>query len=303
MSRSGTQIPLNPLSERGRSTVDSSGVPQKIALDFAHGPSYAVRLVDYPSNLHQRVHTHDRPSVSVVLRGVIEESSAHRTDCVQPLSVIVRAAGVPHADVYGPSGCKTLQIALPAEMPMGELDLPNHRVTWLHNGGQALRSLLQLLKGSPQMESSAIGFALCEVLAEVAEGHALAGDPPGWLVRVKELIDNSSPLTSWSLRDLQRQSGVHPVHVTRQFRRYYKCTIREYLKYRRVRAAVALVAESSLTLTEVAHHFAYADQAHFCRAFRAIAHLTAGDYRQLVRSVATRNVEIVQLAGATPLPS
>jgi AraC family transcriptional regulator len=286
--------------------MDRKGEKEKTALDCAHAPGYAVRVVEYPRDLRQPVHTHDRASVTLVLRGAIEETRGRQTDYAQPFSVIIKAAGIPHSDRYGPSGCKTLQISLPCEFEFGEFHLPNDRVTWFNDGGLTLRSLTRLLKcieRSSNLDSSDMAFTLYEVLAALSERHTPTGEVPDWLAQVKELIDSSPPLTSWSLKDIQKQSGFHPVHITRQFRRHFGCTIREYLKYRRVRAAASLVTESSLSLTEVAHQFAYADQAHFCRAFRSVANLSAGDYRRLVRAVEPQKVEIVQSFGRRHLQS
>jgi AraC family transcriptional regulator len=128
------------------------------------------------------------------------------------------------------------------------------------------------------------------------------GTTPPWLSGIKDLIDGSDPMHPLSLARLQKQAEIHPVHLTRQFKRHFGCTVREYMQYRRVRAAVSFVAESSLTLTEVAHRCGFADQAHFCRAFRGVAKCTARDYRKLTKLVGTLKVENVQVVNP-PNPS
>lgn len=291
------------MKETGR--IDGGRTRPEIALACTQA-DYAVRVVEYPRNLCQPVHTHDRASVTLVLKGAIEETRGRRTDYAQPFSVIIKAAGIPHSDRYGPGGCKTLQIGLPIEFEFREFYLPQDRAIWFRDGGPALRSLLHLLKcveTPSDLNSSDIEFTLGEVLSNLSERCRRRGRAPHWLVQVKDLIDSSSPLTSWSLTDIQAKSGIHSVHVTRQFQRYFGCTIRDYLKCRRVCAAASLVADSSLSLTDVAHQFAYADQAHFCRTFRSVANLTAGDYRRLVRSVESQKVEIVQSVRSPRLQS
>jgi AraC-like DNA-binding protein len=212
--------------------------------------------------------------------------------------VIVKSAGVPHSDRFGPRGCKTLQINLPRGFDLRECDIEAQRVIWHHNGGTSIAPLLRLLKctdAASALSASELTHCLYEALEALPNKARTLRIAPAWLVRTKDVIDNSDPLHPWSMDRLQKYAEVHPVHLTRQFRRHFGCTVREYMQYRRVRAAASFVAESSLTLTEVAHRCAFADQAHFCRAFRSVTKLTARDYRRLTRSIGMLKVENVQV--------
>ena len=81
--------------------MDRKGKKAEIALDCAHAPGYALRVLEYPRDLRQPVHTHDRASVTLVLRGAIEETRGHLTDYPQPFSVISKAARIPFRYVRG----------------------------------------------------------------------------------------------------------------------------------------------------------------------------------------------------------
>ena len=153
-------------------------------------------------------------------------------------------------------------------------------------------------KGS-NLSSSDVAFRLYEALEALPANSRDSVVAPAWLGRVREMIDSSDPLRPLALARLQECAGIHPVHLTRQFKRRFGCTIREYMQYRRIRAATALVAEGSLALTQVAYQCGFADQAHFCRAFRSIARLTARDYRALTATVRRLEVENVQLAAGS----
>ena len=61
-------------------------------------------------------------------------------------------------------------------------------------------------------------------------------------------------------------------------------THRQWRQLARFRAALALMA-SRRTLAQVAHAAGYADQAHLCRDFGAIAGMTPGEYRARVGPV------------------
>jgi AraC family transcriptional regulator len=274
------------------------GVTVSATLDCVEASGFRVRIVEYPNNMWQPVHTHEAASVTLVLRGVIAEERNRLTEHALPFSVIVKSAGVPHSNRFGPRGCKTLQIYLPRDFDVRECDIDTRRVIWHNNGGTSIIPLLRLLKctdAASESSASDVAHCLYETLEALPNKARTLGIAPAWLVRIKDLIDNSDPLHPWSMARLQKYAEVHPVHLTRQFRRHFGCTVREYMQYRRVRASASFVAESSLTLTEVAHRCAFADQAHFCRAFRKVTNVTARDYRRLTRSIGMLKVENVQV--------
>jgi AraC family transcriptional regulator len=277
------------------------GATVTATLDCREVPGFQVRIIEYPNNMWQPTHTHEAASVTLVLRGVIEEERNRLSEQALPFSVIVKRAGVPHSDRFGPTGCKTLQIKFPREFDLRECDIAAQHVIWHNNGGTSIVPLLRLLKCTDRastLSASDITHCLHEALAALPNKTRTSETAPAWLGRTKELIDSSDPLHPWSMARLQKYAEVHPVHLTRQFRRHFGCTVREYMQYRRVRAAASFVAESSLTLTEVAHRCAFADQAHFCRAFRTVTKLTASDYRRLTKSIGMLKVENVQVLRA-----
>jgi AraC family transcriptional regulator len=275
------------------------------ALDCGETPDFRIRVIEYPKGLWQPIHTHEHASVTLVLRGAIEEVRNRKAQFALPFSLIVKKPGVPHSDRFGPQGCKTLQINLLPGFDLSECDIDTSRVIWHNDGGASIGPLLRLMKcihQASELSASDVAFSLYEALEALPNKARIVGTAPPWLTGVKDLIDGSDPMYPLSMARLQNQAEIHPVHLTRQFKRHFGCTLRDYMQYRRVRAAVSFVAESSLTLTEIAHRCAFADQAHFCRAFRAIAKLTARDYRRLTMLVGAPKVENVQVS-TPPNPS
>ena len=52
---------------------------------------------------------------------------------------------------------------------------------------------------------------------------------PEVVVRAKDMIQ-AKFLDVPSLTDIANASGVHPVHLSREFRRYFDCTVGEYMR-------------------------------------------------------------------------
>jgi AraC family transcriptional regulator len=264
------------------------------SLDCEEAPYFRIRLMEYPNSLFQPIHTHSFASVTLVLSGAIEEQRNRRTEFALPFTLIVKESGIPHSDRFGPEGCKTLQISLPDSFDLGECGIDAKRGIWHNNGGSFISPLLRLLKCTTQtsrLSASDVTFLLYEALEALPNKATMLESTPSWLSGVKELIDASNPLRPLSMARLREYADIHPVHLTRQFKRHFGCTVRAYMQYRRIRAAATFIAEGSLSLTDVAYRCGFADQAHFCRSFRAIAKLTAHDYRSLAKAVGYTGVE------------
>jgi AraC family transcriptional regulator len=83
------------------------------------------------------------------------------------------------------------------------------------------------------------------------------------------------------MRELAVEANVHPVHLTRTFRRRIGVTPGAYVQRVRLERAVAQLASGS-SLAEVALASGFADQSHFSRVVRASLGVTP---RQLARLI------------------
>lgn len=99
-----------------------------------------------------------------------------------------------------------------------------------------------------------------------------------WLARVLDWMNDEYSHTL-SLTQASEQAGVHPVHVSRTFRRLLRCTFREYLTLIRLRRATDLLKQSSSDIAEVAFACGFSDHAHFTRTFKRATGLTPTQYR------------------------
>jgi AraC family transcriptional regulator len=108
----------------------------------------------------------------------------------------------------------------------------------------------------------------------------LGPKPPSWLTRAREMLHDSHS-QSLNMATISREVGVHPVHLCREFRRFFRSTPGEYLRRIRVEAAGRLLRGSDMPLSEVAAVSGFADQAHLSRTFRRMTNLSPLQYRRL----------------------
>jgi len=126
----------------------------------------------------------------------------------------------------------------------------------------------------------AIEGVLLEILAESARaiGEGTGSNAPSWLRRVREALEDSYLLAP-SLAELAGIAGVHPVHLSREFRKHYQSTIGEHIRKRRIEHASHLLANTSTPLSEIALTCGFSDQSHFCAMFKSHTGLTPAKFR------------------------
>jgi AraC family transcriptional regulator len=231
------------------------------------------------------VHAHEETTVTLVVAGSLRETVGRTQEIARALSVVVKPGDTEHADQFGDAGVRTVQISLTgrdaAELRDWEPGARTWR--WTHAGPAvpAFVRLLALIRARPA-DDVEIEQGVMNVLSSLrAVPEDSDRDPPSWLRRVREEIDDTS--AGVRVRDLAASAGVHPVYLARQFRRFFGSTVVSYLQRQRVTRAANLIASSSLPLSTVAFREGFADQSHLTRSFREGTGFTPGAYARVVR--------------------
>jgi AraC family transcriptional regulator len=96
---------------------------------------------------------------------------------------------------------------------------------------------------------------------------------------VREILHESFD-SSLTMSVIAQEVGVHPGHLSRTFRQYFKQTPGEYVRRIRVDAAANLLAKSSFSIAEIAEIAGFADQSHLTKCFLRERGVTPNAYRQ-----------------------
>ena len=193
----------------------------------------------YASGARVPCHAHDHARFDFVLRGTFTENYGQRTRQCGPSLLIYRPPGEEHSEIFHHRGalCLSVDVAphwleqareesvlLPesADFRGGLLTHLCHRLHY---------EFLQRDDVAPlAIESIFVGIAV-----EVSRRQARLAEPcaPRWLEQARELLHArfSERLT---LASMAEAVGVHPVHLARTFRRFYHCTIGDYVRQLRV---------------------------------------------------------------------
>ena len=257
---------------------------KKVATD-----KFVLTETTHPPNRILPQHYHQHPNLSLVLSGSFTESVHRNSLECGPQSLLIKPAGEPHSNQYGRKGVRCLVIeVLPRWIellhPWSKVfDAVDH----IQRGVLSLLAM-RIYKEFRSLDSAsmlAMEGLLLEIMAEASRRSrsVLKRKPPNWLEQAKEMIHGHFP-ESLSLTALAEAVGVHPVHLAREFRNCYRCTIGEYVRNLRIEFACREISTSNASLFQIALAAGFSDHSHFSRTFRQLTGMTPAEYRKVARS-------------------
>src|SRR5882757_6370832 len=229
-------------------------------------------------------HSHELPFFALLMEGLYGERYGREDRQFRPFTLHFRPAGVPHQDEVGPPGVRFFEIELrpswrarladcSAALDVARDDCKGGELLWL-----AMKLFWEVQSvGIP--DDLTIESLLAELMAAAARmPREDKFERPTWLGRIIEklAVEYTGRLT---LDELSREAGVHPVHLSRVFRRRIGEGIGQHVHRLRVRAACEQMREPEASIAEISVALGFADQSHFTRAFRRVVGMTPVAFR------------------------
>ncbi len=125
----------------------------------------------------------------------------------------------------------------------------------------------------------AIDGLLSQAFAILLRNAHEKGKTPTWVSKAKEVLHDAAT-EKISLEQLSLETGVHPVHLSKEFPKYFEVSFGEYVRNLKVDRATTLLLDNSLTITDIAYQCGFADQSHFIRCFKERNGITPLKFRQ-----------------------
>jgi AraC family transcriptional regulator len=253
-------------------------------------PGFRVIENHYPAGLELARHTHDHAYLSYVLEGPYSESYGNSASVTcAPGALRYLPPALPHANIFDAgSHCLLVEVDNDALKRVEEHtttlarpgEVPGIASTWL------AQRLYHEFRQGDELALVSLEGVLLEMLAEGAR-HAGAAGPvaviPRWLRIARDYLE-SNFLRPLSLAEIAGAAGVHRVHLSREFRRYFSTTVGEFLRRKRIEHACHLVSTTHIALAEIAMTCGFSDQSHFSATFRRQVSLTPARFRQMAQS-------------------
>lgn len=226
-----------------------------------------------------REHSHADAHFLLFLEGSYLSSAAGAPAVSTRPMLIYNPPGVMHRDCFRSAGGRFFTLSVsPVTQSEGTPLLPQHALV-LDAGAFALAERVAAAARDPHGETLWLESLCSALLARTAENLGpMLRAAPAWLHRVCERLRDECG-RDLNLGDVAREAGVHPVYLTRVFRKHLRCTPGDYLRRCRLDKAAALLMRRHLPLAEVAQTCGYYDQAHFSHAFRRAYGVAPSLYR------------------------
>lgn len=236
-----------------------------------HFRTFAVRQSVYAPGVRQPRHSHEYSNVSVVLAGHIEEATDAGHYCGKPYSVVLKAAGCEHENRVSGFGAKTLSIEFSALEPPAWCWFDDPPIV---RAGIALHAAFE------RGDARDLECRAAELLEATIHAERSSDAAPAWLASLQHVLDEQydRPLR---FEGLAHDIGLHPVYVSRAFRRYTGMSMTEYVRAVRLRHARHALSSSRRSAGAIAAECGFTDPSHLSRTFSSLLGVTPRKYRQM----------------------
>lgn len=250
-------------------------------------PGFELMEAVYPPGRELPKHSHECACFSIMVRGRMKENYGSRTLESYEQTIGFNAADEPHSNSISSSGARFLILELGVEQTKrAQQYSPRFNRSAVFNQGALSWLGLKLFQEAEQDDAvsplAIEGLAL-EMIATLCRlNEPRRSQSPRWLTQAHDLLRDqfAEPL---SVTTIAKTVGVHPVHLSRTFRKRYCSSIGDYVRSLRIEKARSLLLSTALSLAEIATISGFCDQAHLSHVFKRYVGMTPGQYRRTFR--------------------
>lgn len=148
-----------------------------------------------------------------------------------------------------------------------------------------LKLLMYQLYRETKNQDNASELIITQLLLNIfgqLSGHETQTEKkPGWVKQIDEILREQGT-EKLSLTALSATLQIHPMHLSRDFKKYFHCNLGEYIRKLKVEKSLEILNDYK-SLTEVALECGFSDQSHFIRCFKENIGITPLKYRNLMK--------------------
>jgi AraC family transcriptional regulator len=236
-------------------------------------------------------HDHECANINLTLQGSFREIIGNHWQESSQSTLLVKPAGEHHANQYGSAGAHGFIIEVqPSKLESIRrfsklFDAPSYI-----QGGRLPVFMKKIYKefqaiGSVASELMIEGLVL-EMLAETSRHIDKTYSSLGIPHRIREARDfiHENFTEGISLSTIATAVGLNPAYLARMFRKYYGCSVGEYVKRLQLEFAEQELIKSESSLAEIAAAAGFYDQSHFTNAFKLYAKMTPTEFRAITQT-------------------
>ena len=249
-------------------------------------PGFEISDVWFPPGAVLPSHVHERAVVAVCIEGRIESRLGDRVLDGSSGALWTEPAGDAHSNVTSSMGARV--VALLPDPERADLLDPVRDILESPANLQAPATSVAAVRlhGDIRSDDACSGISLqahaLGLLAEAGRAfdHASRGDQaPSWLARVEEMVRDRFR-ERLPIERVAEEAGVHPMHLTRVFRKHLGMTVPALQRKLRLDWAEVQLRTTNETIGRIALRAGFSDQSHFTRVFRRYRGCTPGAVRR-----------------------
>ncbi len=223
---------------------------------------------------HERVdwHYHENPYFTYLLQGKLYEANKKEAYYLEPGTLLFHHWQDAHHNIKSPEYTRGFHVELntswfkkhqlPTTALEGSLHLKNPLLKKLMNN-----IFLETRIADTHSQTSIDGL-LVEVMNTMKDNAAIqATKKPKWVSELNALILETN--IDYSLTEFSQLLDIHPVHLSREFHKYFGMTFGRYMRHLKLNKAILLMTTKKYSLTEICYACGFYDQSHFINNFKA----------------------------------
>lgn len=223
---------------------------------------------------HSKVdwHYHENPYFTYLLQGKLFESNKKESYYLEPGSLLFHNWQDAHYNIKSPEFSRGFHIELNENWFLsydisltdfeGSLNIKNPLTKNLMN------KVFLESKINDNYSNLSIENLLIELFGTLKENKKFSSKKPEWVNKLRELFMEEQ--IDYSLKYLSSILEIHPIHLSREFSRYFGTSLGNYIRLLKVNKAFCLIASNKISMTDICYQCGFYDQSHFISSFKRI---------------------------------
>lgn len=229
---------------------------------------YTHRKVDW--------HYHENPYFTFLLQGKLFEANKKKSYYLEPGNLLFHNWQDAHYNIKPADFTRGFHIEmnedwfLKYELQLTDFEGSNNLKNPLVKN--SVNKIFIESKINDEYSKLSIESSLLEIFIAIRGTKEKSCSNPIWVKRLQELLHEEG--TDYSLKSLSSVLEIHPIHLSREFSRYFGTSLGNYMRLVKLNKAFHLLVSNQLSMTEICYQCGFYDQSHFISSFKRIFNTT-----------------------------
>lgn len=231
-------------------------------------------------------HYHENPYFTFLLQGQMTEGNKKETYGCSAGTLLYHHWEDPHYNIKPDVFTRGFHIEI-SQNWFEQFDLQKNTIEGSFNIQHPALKLLvyKIFKESKFNDisfESAVNQLLLNLFSQLNLQKESTEKKPIWVRHINEILHENFT-EKLSLAELSRAADIHPIHLSRDFHKYFHCNLGDYIRKLKLNKSLELLSHPN-SLTDIAVECGFSDQSHFIRCFKENIGITPLKYRNLLKN-------------------